>query len=221
MINDAFSTCLEWSCPHRTVITHSQAAAAQHNCFLFVDLVYWGERWLWLGATVLPTVYRDEDVCNFKIWVTPCVWDPCRLHTCEREDVYLREWERERERERDRVTQDIKGASGCKLQQKSKYIQLWHAATYCQSGNTQICSPPTSGQRQPQTSCARLPHTSGIRKYSTCTVKEGCALSCIIYVNISKAAAPCCSENSKQSSEGQWNTAPTHPPSPLPLWLHA
>lgn len=49
MINDAFSTCLEWSCPHCTVITHSQAAAAQHNCFLFVDLVYWGERWLWLG----------------------------------------------------------------------------------------------------------------------------------------------------------------------------
>lgn len=28
MINDAFSTCLEWSCPHCTVITHSQAAAA-------------------------------------------------------------------------------------------------------------------------------------------------------------------------------------------------
>lgn len=56
MINDAFSTCLEWSCPHRTVITHSQAAAAQHNCFLFVDLVYWGERWLWLGKMVLCAV---------------------------------------------------------------------------------------------------------------------------------------------------------------------
>lgn len=39
MIDDAFSTCLEWSCPHHTVITHSQAAAAQYNSFLFVDLV--------------------------------------------------------------------------------------------------------------------------------------------------------------------------------------
>ncbi len=89
MINDAFSTCLEWSCPHRTVITHSQAAAAQHNCFLFVDLVYWGERWLWLGKMVQCTVYRGEDVCMFNIWVTVCVWDPCKLQRSEREDVNL------------------------------------------------------------------------------------------------------------------------------------
>lgn len=60
MINDAFSTCLEWSCPRCTVITHSQAAAAQHNCFLFVDLVYWGERWLGLGEKVFRTVERGE-----------------------------------------------------------------------------------------------------------------------------------------------------------------
>lgn len=69
MINDAFSTCLEWSCPHRTVITHSQAAAAQRNCFLFVDLVYWRERWLWLGKMVLCTVHRGEDVCISNILV--------------------------------------------------------------------------------------------------------------------------------------------------------
>lgn len=62
MINDAFSTCLEWSCPRCTVITHSQAAAAQHNCFLFVDLVYWGERWLRLGEKVFRTVERVEGV---------------------------------------------------------------------------------------------------------------------------------------------------------------
>lgn len=66
MINDAFSTCLEWSCPHRTVITRSQAAAAQHNCFLFVDLVYWGERRLWLGEKVFCTVNRGENVCVFR-----------------------------------------------------------------------------------------------------------------------------------------------------------
>lgn len=67
MINDAFSTCLEWSCPRCTVITHSQAAAAQHNCFLFVDLVYWRERWLRLGEKVFPTVDRGEGGCISNI----------------------------------------------------------------------------------------------------------------------------------------------------------
>lgn len=67
MINDAFSTCLEWSCPRCTVITHSQAAAAQHNCFLFVDLVYWGEGWLRLGEKVFPTVDRGDGVRISKI----------------------------------------------------------------------------------------------------------------------------------------------------------
>lgn len=75
VINDAFSTCLEWSCPRCTVITHSQAAAAQHNCFLFVDLVYWGERWLQRGEKVFPTVDRGELVRISKIlrvsfWMT-------------------------------------------------------------------------------------------------------------------------------------------------------
>lgn len=90
MINDAFSTCLEWSCPRRTVITHSQAAAAQHNCFLFVDLVYWGERWLWLGEKVLCRVYRGEGVCVSKIVLSLCSWDPCKLQTCGWKDVYFR-----------------------------------------------------------------------------------------------------------------------------------
>lgn len=36
--------------------------------------------------------------------------------------------------------------------------------------------------------------TAGIHKYSTCMVKEGCVLSCIIYVNISKARTLCCSK---------------------------
>lgn len=87
MINDAFSTCLEWSCPHRTVITHSQAAAAQRNCFLFVDLVYWGKRWLWLGKMVLCTVYRGDNNMYVKIF-----WCHCMVEiyvSQEREDVYL------------------------------------------------------------------------------------------------------------------------------------
>lgn len=90
MINDAFSTCLEWSCPHRTVITHSQAAAAQRNCFLFVDLVYWGERWLWLGKMVLCTVYRGDNICMSKFLVSLYGRDLCKPGNCERGDVYLR-----------------------------------------------------------------------------------------------------------------------------------
>lgn len=75
MINDAFSTCLEWSCPHHAVITRSQAAAAQHNCFLFVDLVYWGRRWLWSAKTELCTVHRGENICMSRILVTEHGWD--------------------------------------------------------------------------------------------------------------------------------------------------
>lgn len=48
-------------------------------------------------------------------------------------------------------------------------------------------------------------------KYSTCTVKEGYVLSCIIYVNFSNAQALRCSKNSKLSSEGQWKRFPPTP----------
>lgn len=91
MINDAFSTCLEWSCPRCTVITHSQAAAAQHNCFLFVDLVYWGERWLRLGEKVFPTVDSGEGVrINKTLRVS--------LFLRDRDGVHLSLMGKERER---------------------------------------------------------------------------------------------------------------------------
>lgn len=83
--------------------------------------------------------------------------------------------------------------------------QVRHVATNCLSGSAEKRHPPTSGQRQPQTSCARLQQSTGTHKYSTCT---GYVLSCIIYVNILQVGGLCCSENSKPSSEGHWNSTP-------------
>lgn len=75
MIDDAFSTCLEWSCPHHTVITHSQAAAAQHNCFLFVDLVCCGKGIALARRSAWICVFSSESATGLR-------WARARLCIC-------------------------------------------------------------------------------------------------------------------------------------------